>query len=183
MTRIAPVPRERMTAEQKKLADLIVSQGRRAEAGPFAALLHAPAVAERVAGFVDFFLSDTLVAHKLKELVILVIARDYTAQYEWFVHERRARAVGLDHAVIEALRVRKRPAFKDPNEALVHDMTAEILTQKRLSDAHYARAVAALGELAVVELITLIKFYIAIAVVLVSYEVEAPDGAPQPLAM
>ena len=181
MARIAPVPPDRMTPDQRRLSDLIVAQGRRADAGPFAALLHAPAVAERVAGFVDFFLSDTLVAHKLKELAILVIARAYTAQYEWFVHERRARAVGLDPAIIEALRGRARPAFKDPAEALVHDMTGEILADRCLSDAHYARAVATLGEAAVVELITLIGFYIAIAVVLVCYQVDAPDGVPPPL--
>ena len=57
----------------------------------------------------------------------------------------------------------------------------EILEAQRLSDDRYARAVKALGEPAVVELVSLIGFYIMVAVLLVSYEVEIPDGGTPPL--
>jgi hypothetical protein len=60
-------------------------------------------------------------------------------------------------------------------------MTSELLESRTLGDGRYARAVEALGEAPVVELISLIAFYTAIAIVLVSYQVEAPDGAPPPL--
>jgi 4-carboxymuconolactone decarboxylase len=181
MARIAPIPNERMTAVQRGLRDRIVAQGRRAHTGPFAALLHVPEVADDVDTLVKYFHSQTRVPAKLKELAILAIARAYTAQYEWFAHEPRARAAGLDGAIVEAIRARKRPEFRDPVEALVYDLTTEILDRRTLGDGHYACAVEALGEAAVVELIALIGVYIAIAVVLVSYQVEAPDGAPSPL--
>lgn len=176
MGRIASLPLDRMTAEQRALHDTIARQRSVGQVrGPFAVLLHAPDVGERIADMVDHLLSDTRVPHTLKELAIIVIARQYTAQYEWFIHARRAQQVGLDPAVIDAIRHRRRPDFSDDNEALVYDMTLEIVEQRELSDEHYARAVAVFGEPAVVELVALIGFYIGIAAFLVSFEVEVPD--------
>lgn len=177
MTRINPVPPEKMTDEQKTLHHLISVQrtGGRV-AGPFGVMLHAPEICERVADMVTQMLSDTRLPHTLKELVILTIARDYTAQYEWAVHERRARQCGLDGAVIDALRHRLVPDFHDPHQRIVYDVTRELLANKALSDDRYAIAVAAFGEVAVVELIALIGFYIMVAVLLVSFDVDPPDG-------
>lgn len=184
MTRIDPVPPERMTAAQRRLHDTVAAQRPGGNVGgPFAVLLHAPEVGEHVAAFVDHLMSDTRVPPNLKEIAILAIARRYTAQYEWVVHEVRARRFGVADAVIEAMRRGRRPDFADPDEALVYDMVNEIVEARTLSDDRYARAVSALGEPAVVELVALIGFYIAIAVVLVAYRVEPPvreGAAPMP---
>ena len=80
----------------------------------------------------------------LKEIAIITVARQYTAQYEWYVHARRAKEVGVDDAIIDAIRHRKRPRFSDPREALVYDMTLEMVEQRRLGDALYARALETL---------------------------------------
>jgi 4-carboxymuconolactone decarboxylase len=177
MTRINLIPQDQMTGEQKTLHDLISVQrtGGRV-AGPFGVMLHAPEICESVADMVTLMLSDTRLPHPLKELVILTIARDYTAQYEWGVHERRAHKFGLDADVIEALRHRREPDFHDQDQRVVYDVTRELLANKKLSDDGYAKAVAAFGEVAVVELIALIGFYIMVAVLLVSFDVDLPDG-------
>ena len=182
MARIAPIPPERMTDAQRRLAEKVMAQrGVDRVRGPFSVLLHAPEIGERVADFVDHFLSDTRVPHNLKELAILCMARRYTAQYEWFVHVGRARKAGVDDTAIEALRQGRRPDFTDADEALVYEMVEEIVEHRRLGDDAYARAVAALGEEPVVELIALIGFYHCISVLLVSYQVEVPEGNPDPL--
>ena len=183
MARIDQIPLDELSAEQKRIHDKILEQrSRKTIGGPLGALLHAPEICEPVADFVDHFLSDTRVPHKLKELAILIVARHYTAQYEWFVHEPRARDAGLSDDAIEAIRARRNPDFKDPAEAAVYDMASEIVEHRQLSDAHYAAVVAALGEPAVAELITQIGFYHAISIVLVSYRIEVPDGAANPLS-
>lgn len=182
MARIEPIPLERMTDEQRTLHDLILAQRSRGKVqGPFAVLLHAPDIGARVADMVHHFLGETRMPLKLKELAILCIARRHDAQYEWFVHENRARGAGLSDAVIEALRGRETPPFATPDEQLIFDMVEEIVEQRKLSAARYAAAVGAFGEPATVELIAFIGFYIMIAVLLTSFDVEAPDGAPNPL--
>ena len=182
MARIEPIALADMTVEQRRLHDQISAQRTGGEVrGPFAILLHVPDIGRRVADMVNHMLSDTLVPHRLKELAILTIARQYTAQYEWGVHVRRALRLGLDEAVIDAIRHNRRPDFHHADQALVYDMTNEIVDKRRLGDDHYARAVAALGEAAVVELVALIGFYIMVAVLLVSYQVELPDGIAEPM--
>lgn len=177
MARMDPIPLDRMTAEQRALHDLIARQRSRGKVqGPFAVMLQAPDVCERVSEMVDHFLGETRVALTLKEIAIITIARQYTAQYEWFVHVRRARQLGVDEATIDAIRHRRRPAFTDETEALVYDMTMEMVEQRRLGDALYARAKETFGDAGVVELVALIGFYIMIAVFLVTFEVEVPDA-------
>ncbi len=182
MARIEPIPLERMTAEQRELHDLILSQrSRKKVQGPFAVLLHAPDMGARVADMVQHLLGETRMPRKLKELAILCIARRHTAQYEWFVHENQARAAGLSDAMIEAIRGRETPPFSEPDEELIFAMVEEIVELRKLSDARFAAALKAFGEPATVELIGFIGFYIMIAVVLTSFDIEAPDGAPDPL--
>jgi len=182
MARIEPIPLERMTDEQRALHDLILAQRSRGKVqGPFALTLHAPEVGARVADMVQHFLGETRIEMKLKELAILCIARRHTAQYEWFVHENRARKAGLSDAVIEAIRHGEKPPFAEPAEELIFAMVEEIVERRKLSDARFAAALKAFGEPAMVELIGFIGFYIMIAVLLTSFDVEAPDGAPNPL--
>lgn len=183
MARLAPVPPGDMTAEQRSMFDTVASQrGGGKVRGPFALLLHAPDVGARVADMVDHFLSDTRLPHKLKELAIIAVARRYSARYEWFIHAARAVRVGLGEEIAEIIRTGARPDFNDPEEALVHDLAIEIVETRTLSDETYAKAAAAFGEPATLELVSLIGFYIMIAVVLNAYRVEIPDGGPDPFA-
>ena len=182
MTRIQPVAPEAMNDEQKRLHDKIAGQRSIPQVrGPFAVALHAPDVGERIADMVNHLLSDTRVPHTLKELAIIVIARQYNAHYEWFIHAPRAIRVGVSEEVVEAIRTRKRPDFQVDDEALVYDMTFDMVENRTLGEALYARAVDAFGEPALVELISLISFYIMIAAFLCAFDVDAPDGGPAPL--
>jgi len=178
MARMDPIPLDQMTAEQRELHDVIKKQRSRGQVqGPFAVMLQAPDVCERVAEMVNHLLQETRVALTLKELAIITIARQYTAQYEWYVHVRRAIEVGLDEGIIDEIRHRRRPDFKNSKEALVYDMTLEIVEKRQLGDALYASAKKIFGEPALVELIALIGFYVMIAVFLNSFQVEVPDPA------
>ena len=176
MARMDPLPLDQMTAEQRNLHDFIAKQrGRDPVQGPFAIMLQAPDICERVAEMVNHLLQETRVALTLKEIAIITIARQYTAQFEWFVHARRAKELGVDDAVIDAIRHRRRPEFNDAREALVYDMTLDMVEHRRLGDDLYASAIETFGKAAVVELVALIGFYVMIAVFLVAFEVEVPD--------
>ena len=177
MARIDTIPLERMTPGQRRFHDGLVAKKGRPVRGPWMVFLHAPEIGERFAGIVEYFNSDTPVPHKLKSLAILTIARAYTAQYEWYIHEKRARAAGLDEEVIEAIRNGTRPAFRDPTEALVYDLTSEVLEKGLLGDELRARAASVLGQASVLELLAQIGFYIAVAIVVVTYDVETLDGS------
>lgn len=183
MARIQPIPPERQSAEQKRVSEMISAQRRAPVRGPFAVLLHAPEIAEPFANFVDLSLSEeaSRIPLRLKELSIITIARGFSADYEWFIHAPRAAEYGVDPRAIEDIRRRRTPRGLNEDEALVYDVTREVVETKRLSDESYRRAADRFGEEATVELASLIGFYHAVSVVLNVFDVEAPEGDPRPL--
>ena len=177
MVRLTPVARDQMTGHQSKLYDRISAQRTGGKVGgPFAVMLHAPNICDPVSQFIDQLMSDSPLPHKLKEVTILTIAQAYQAPYEWVVHERRARRFGLEDSVIKSLKTGQKPVFSDPTEKLIYNITKEMLDQRRLSDNLYKQAEETLGKEPLVEFIVLLGFYISIAVLLVFFEVEGPDG-------
>ena len=51
-----------------------------------------------------------------------------------------------------------------------------------MSEATYRRAVAELGELAVIELVGVLGYYALISMTIVAFEVPVPDGEKEPFS-
>lgn len=182
MARIHPIPKDQMTPEQVRVNDKIASARSAGEArGPFAIWLRTPEFAE-IAGELGIYLrTRTTLPRRLLELTILTTARLWTAQYEWYAHEKFVETAGLESEVVEDLRAGRRPRFAAPEDALVYDVVVEIQARNGLSDATYQRATGLLGEQTVIDLLTIIGYYTMLAVVLTGLEVDTPDGsAPLP---
>jgi 4-carboxymuconolactone decarboxylase len=170
MARIDVIPFDKMTAEQKRVNDFIAGKRHGGHArGPFGIWLRNPVLAEKAAHFGDYVRDELSIDRALAEFAILVIARHYTAQYEWFAHERHARSVGIDDAVIEAVRHGKEPPMADAKMKATYALTREVLEKKSVSDATQT-----------VELATTIGFYAMVAMMLVTFLVDVPEG-PDPL--
>ncbi|MDP6788630.1 MAG: carboxymuconolactone decarboxylase family protein [Rhodospirillales bacterium] len=181
MARLSPIPPDQMSAEQRRVHDRIAAGPRGRVTGPFTLLLRSPEVAERVQNLGEFLRFDISLAPHLKELAILMVARLWTCQYEWYAHEPFARESNLDSALIEAIRLGRRPQFNDGEEEAVHDLTRGLVTNHVIDDAVYERCMAFFGEATVVELVNLIAYYALIAHNLNAFEVDLPDGAEPPL--
>jgi len=182
MARIDPIPRERMTEEQRRVHDIIAA-GRTGGtvAGPFPIWLRTAELAERAAGLLTYLRRQTSVPVRLSELAVLITARAWTAQYEWATHERHALNAGIEPAVVEAIKHRKTPVLAKEDEAVVYALATELHERHTIGDGTYARAVSLLGEQAVIDLVTVIGFFTMVAAVLVAFEVPIPDGRAPPL--
>ena len=178
MARINPIPREDMSQEQIRVNDAIaaVRAGGQAK-GPFAVWLRTPELAEKIGTFGIHLRTKTSLPRRLFELVVLTTARTWTAQYEWFAHEKFVDDAGLDAAMVEELRQGRKPAFAEADEDLVYDIVIEISETRALADESYRKAIDMLGEQTVIDLLTIIGYYTMIAVVLVGLEVDTPDGS------
>jgi hypothetical protein len=83
---------------------------------PFIPLLRSPELmghAQRMGEYLRY--RSTLVL-RLSELAILITARHWNAQYEWFAHHRLALKAGLNPAIAEELAQGKRPTGMDADE-------------------------------------------------------------------
>ena len=182
MARIDPIPPEQMTPEQQRLNDEIAATRSGENAGgPFALWLRTPELAVHANALGNHLRLNSLVPRRLTEIAILTVARHWTAQYEWHVHEKHVRDAGVPQSVVDAIRERRRPDFAEAGDEAVYQLAMELNEQRAVSDETYARAVDLLGAQAVVDLATTIGFYIMVAVVLVTCQVDLPDGVRPPL--
>jgi len=179
--RFKPIAPEDMTAEQKRVAQALTDGQRGGVRGPFPALLRIPALADRVRVLGDFVRFESSLPAPLRELAILVVARFWSAQYEWYAHSRHAVQAGLDPSVPEAIAQGRRPPRLSADEALVYDLCTELFYQRDVSDPTFAAAVKRFGETAVLELVGLAAYYGFVSLILNVNRTPIPDGAT-PLA-
>ena len=183
MARIEPIPLDLMTEEQRRANDEIAStRGGGAAKGPFALWLRTPELADKANAFGSYLRRNSNVPQNLVELAVLIVARHYTAQYEWHAHMNSWRELGLDEEVANAIRDRKIPKLKTDEDIIVFQVTTELLENRNVSDGTYESAREILGEQTLLDLVTIIGFYVMVALVLVTFEVEIPgDHEKYPL--
>jgi 4-carboxymuconolactone decarboxylase len=109
-------------------------------------------------------------------MAILLVAREWTQDFEWDFHAPLAAREGLDAAVIAAIAEGRRPAHANADEALVHDFFVELHGRRSVSDPTYAAALAAVGEQGVVDLVALIGYYTTLAMLMNVARTPLPDG-------
>jgi 4-carboxymuconolactone decarboxylase len=182
MSRLPPLPDDKLTDAQRKVVEAIKSGPRGRVGGPFPALLRNPDLAGRVAHLGELLRFGTSLPPRLSELAILVTARTWKAQYEWYAHAKLARQGGLSDAIIEAIRRNEKPTGMQPDEAAVYNLCTELHRTHGVSDQTYATARDLFGEAGVVELIAISGYYVLVSMVLNVAQVPLPEGEPLPLA-
>src|SRR5262249_10859320 len=100
---------DEMTPEQQRVAAALRNGPRRGLPGPFHALLRSPVLADRVRQLGDYIRFESSLPDPLRELAILIVARFWSAQYEWHQHRRIALEAGLDPAIPDAIAAGRRP--------------------------------------------------------------------------
>lgn len=143
--------------------------------GPFALWMRIPEVAEAANRF-GRALRGGPIERRLYELVTLVVSRAWSSQYSWSAHARHAAEVGLDPAIVEAIRTRRLPAFARDDERLVYELAVELVETRDLSPGSYERAVAAFGLETTIAIVTTVGYYALIGTVLKAFDAPVPGG-------
>lgn len=175
MNRLPPLNPEDLTERQKEIYSAIASGPRGSVRGPFPAWIRSPELADRGQKLGEFVRYHTSFEPRLAELAILMCARFWTAQYEWYAHARMAREGGLSDKVIDAIARRERPDMAD-DEAAVHDFCQELHRDHNVRDETYRRVVDLFGERGAVELIGISGYYTMVSMTLNVAGVALPDG-------
>lgn len=174
--RMPPIAVENQTPEQRRASEAFRTGRKEDVFGPFVPLLRSPEVMLRAMAMGDYLRFRTVLPRKLNELVILVTARQWSQEYEWFVHYPLAVKEGLDPAIARDVAEGRRPADMDADEQLVYDFSTELLRSQRVSDATYARAVARFGEQGTIDMTSVAGFYTFMAMVLNTARTPLPPG-------
>jgi 4-carboxymuconolactone decarboxylase len=187
---------DRMTPEQRALFDAILG-GRRGQAaaaagstgasgglldangalvGPFNAWLLSPALGDRIQRLGEAIRFTSSLPQNVLEIAILVEAREWRAEFEWWAHVRLARRAGVASEVIAAIQEQREPAFTDRGEEIAWRFSRELLESRRVSGPTYEAARERFGETGVMELVTLLGYYTLVSMTLNAFEVPLPEG-------
>jgi 4-carboxymuconolactone decarboxylase len=181
MSRLPAIAPEYLSPAQQAVSNAI-TQGPRGEVrGPFIPLLHNPDAANAVQQMGSFLRFSGTLPGDLREMVILMTARQWSAQYEWFAHYKIALDEGLDAAIADAIASHQPPTFDDERLASVYAFVTAMYRDHQVDDATYANTAAHLSSAELVELIVLCGHYHTISMVLNGFNVTVPGGA-QPLS-
>ena len=104
MPRIPELSTEEMNPAQKEIYDDILAGPRSSLRGPFHAWLHSPGLADPAQRLGAFCRFSSSLPKRLSELAIIVVARYWCAQFEWYAHAPMAMEAGIYPDTVEAIR-------------------------------------------------------------------------------
>jgi 4-carboxymuconolactone decarboxylase len=172
---------EQLNDQQRPLADAILKVSSIGISGPFNMMLRSPVMGQRLFAMLDYVRFNTSVPRKLNEFAILIQARLWTSQVAWTAHYALALEAGLPQAVADDLKVGKRPASMQPDEAAVYDLCMDLAKDHVVSDATFKKARELFSDQQIVDLITVNGVYITLAMLSNTAEDATPGGKTPPL--
>jgi 4-carboxymuconolactone decarboxylase len=179
--RMPPIPPQKMTDAQRTAANELQDARGYALRGPWHPLLRSPDLMTRVLELSDYLRFNSALPPRLSEFVILMTAREWTQQYEWQAHHPLALTGGLKPEIAQAVAEGRYPEGMADDEAALYSLISELLHNRNVSDATYARALATFGEQGIVDAVALSGYYSTIAMILNTARAPLPDGMAPPL--
>jgi 4-carboxymuconolactone decarboxylase len=148
--------------------------------GPGGIRLHSPRLAAHMLPVNRYLRHEAGFSGKVRELAILVTARETNSRFEWAAHEAEALKEGVAPETVDIVRHRK-PADGVPDpEATIIAIGRELFGDHRLSSATFARALKLFGARQLVDLVCLMGEYSATAALLAAFDIQLPAGAREP---
>jgi 4-carboxymuconolactone decarboxylase len=181
MTRFPKLAVEQMTPEQREVAAEIAAGPRGEVRGPFIALIHNAGLARRMQQLGEHLRWGSKLPPRTIELAVLITARRWSCQHEWYMHEKLARKANLEDSIIAALAEGREPKNLSAEDAAVYAFCKEAHASGRVGDAAFEAVKARFGLDGALELLALCGYYSLMAMVLNTAGMPLPDNAAPPL--
>ena len=183
ITRFAPLKADELSPAQKAWADMIAVPPRNAKFGapPYRAYIRNPELAPRLSALSDYLRWNTTLPPRLSEFAILITARQWTVQYEWFAHYPLALKAGLDAKILGDVSAGRRPDNMRDDEAALYDFVTALYRDKKVTDPVYKAAVDKFGERGVMDIIGIIGYYDLVSMTQITMQAGAPNDSVPPL--
>jgi 4-carboxymuconolactone decarboxylase len=181
--RFPQVTMDQLDERQKPLGEQVMKVSSVGLGGPYNLLLRSPVLGQRLFDLFDYLRWKTSVPTRLNEFAILVIARQWRSQVEWFAHAPIAAKAGLSPDIIAELKASKRPSKMAEDEALVYDFVTELTTTQKVSDETFARARKIFNDQQIVDLSTVAGNYVMVAMILAMAEQSVPPDKEEPFKL
>ncbi|MGW5171743.1 carboxymuconolactone decarboxylase family protein [Streptomyces nodosus] len=176
--RLPVLSEDDMDPRQQELAARIAGR-RGAVRGPFRVWLHSPEMCERADSLGAFARFDCSLPKHLRELTLLMAARNWDAQYSWNAHVHQAIEAGIPEAAVKAIAERRAADFDNETDQAFYQFCREVLEEHFVSDVTFARALEHFDAKGLVDAIGALGNFTMLGMCLNTFQVDLqPDREP-----
>ena len=178
MARTPTVTRESVPERERDAFDAFVAaRGEIPATGPGSVMLNAPEAAQRALGLAAYLRTETSLSPRIRELAMLLAARENDCQFIWNAHAPPARREGVCEMnwSMPFGTAWHCPTPADDELAVVN-FGREFFRTRRVSQESFDAVVAHFGVNGATELATLMGCYAMLAFNVNAFGVELPEG-------
>ena len=146
--------------------------------GPGGILLHSPDLARHARPLNRYLRHEAGLGGRVRELAILITAREFDSQFEWAAHEPEALREGISRDIIEVVMHRLDTSGLDQADAIVIELGREIFGARKVTSKTFARALRHFGHRALVDLVALMGNYAGTAALLTAFDMQLATDQP-----
>ena len=147
--------------------------------GPFGILLRSPGLAQKVMEAGAHVRLQSTLKPVERELIIIAVAREKDAAYEWASHVKTGRDQGMREQAIDAVRNRGDVSNLEPDERDIITFVRQLLQTNKVEQPLFDALVQRHGERWLVELAATIGQYQYISAINNTFDLQAPADADQ----
>jgi 4-carboxymuconolactone decarboxylase len=144
--------------------------------GPGGIRLHSPKLATTMQAINRYLRYEAGITVRVRELSILVTARELDSQFEWTVHEPTALEAGVSPDVIDVVRFRGDTEGLDETDAIVIRLGRQIFGDRRVTPETFAEATRVFGSRRLIDLVSVMGNYAATAALLTTFDMQLHPG-------
>jgi 4-carboxymuconolactone decarboxylase len=175
-----PLPRrDELSPEGQEIFDRLANPtggNLRGLHGPGGIQLHSPELSRRSRPLNHYLRFESGLSGRVRELAILVTARELDSQFVWAAHEEEAQRQGLSPELIDIVRYRgSLDAVAEP-DAMIIALGRDMFGARNVSSETFARCLANFGRRQLVDLVALMGNYAATAALLTAFDMQLDPG-------
>jgi len=164
-------------AKGKRVADTFGKGG--TVSGPLAFATYNPAVGQALLDLHDAAVTGGTLDPYTRELAILVACRETNYNLEWNGHEASGLKAGIDAKLIDVVRKRGPLAGLNEKDATVIRLGRQMLTEKKVDSATFAKAVQLWGKRGTMDMVAVMNTYAVSGYFAIAVDERSPEGKPE----
>ena len=177
-SRLPPISPDAYDQAQKDAAADFFATRKVGFSGPWHVFIRSPELLTHAQRMGEYLRYRCKLSGRISEFVILLVARDWTQDFEFGTHRKHGLKAGLTEDVVAAIAEGRRPQGLDEELSLIWDFVTEVQRARRVSDTTYGLALARFGEQGVIDLAGIIGYYSLLALTMNVARVAPPEGEP-----
>ena len=164
------------TPDQQPAHDyLLKTRGPAGLKGGFGVMLASPDICQRIAHVGSYVRFDSPIPRRMREVAATAISSELENPWEYVIHAKICRELGVPDAVVQAVLDCKPVAGAEPDDQLAIDVARQMARGHKLEQATFDAAKARLGAAGVVDLLACVGYFAMLAVTHKALEVF-PEG-------